>query len=346
MSLTSLPEAGAVCQELLGRPVTQAEPILQGRNSRVFRVALAAGNGLPAESVVLKFYRRDPGDERDRLGVEFGALNFLWQNSVRAVPRPVLADRSRNCAVYEYIEGRLVNAPEIQASDISASVVFLDNLRRLSSLPGTRDLPAASEACFSIADIIRSIEERLSRLRGPGLEAEQERLRAWLDREFVHVMAEVRRWLQSAARGWQIDPDEPLPAASRTLSPSDFGFHNAIRRPDGALAFVDFEYFGWDDPAKTVVDYLLHPGMALAEPFKHQFARAFLDAFGSVPRLAARARLVYPLFGLKWCLIILNDFLPERFAASSSDIRARQFAKAQALLAHIAGSHAANPYLA
>jgi hypothetical protein len=86
--------------------------------------------------------------------------------------------------------------------------------------------------------------------------------------------------------------------------------------------------------------------MALAEPLKHHFARTFLDAFADVPRLAARARLVYPLFGLKWCLIILNDFLPERFAASSGEVRARQFAKAQALLAHIAGSHAANPYLA
>src|SRR6266480_4587472 len=70
-----------------------------------------------------------------------------------------------------------------------------------------------------------------------------------------------------------------LPQASRILSPSDFGFHNAIRRPDGTLAFVDFEYFGWDDPAKTIVDFLLHPGMSVADTLKRRFAAAVEAAF-------------------------------------------------------------------
>ena len=139
--------------------------------------------------------------------------------------------------------------------------------------------------------------------------------------------------------------DAPLPRASQTLSPSDFGFHNAIRRPGGTLAFVDFEYFGWDDPAKTIVDFLLHPGMAIPEPFKHQFAAGMLAAFGDVPGIGARSRIVYPLFGLKWCLIVLNDFLPERRAASTEETRASQFAKAVAMAQQIDQDYRANRYL-
>lgn len=347
MSLVSIPDAASVCRDLIGRPVVEAEPIGLGRNSRVFRIALAGPEGERAESVVLKFYRSDPGDVRDRLGTEFNGLNFLWHNGIRAVPRPILSDRERYCAVYEFIDGQNAAGPDVEARDIAASVVFLANLRRLSGAQGSSALPSASEACFSVADVVRSVGGRLARLQAaPANDEEAHRLQVWLERDFAPVLAAVEHWTLMAAGRWGVDVEEPLPQQSRTLSPSDFGFHNAIRRPDGRLAFVDFEYFGWDDPAKTVVDYLLHPGMALAEDLKHQFAHEFLRAFADVRLLTERARLVYPLFGLKWCLIILNDFLPDRRGASSGESRAAQLAKAGKLVDHIASCHADNPYLA
>ena len=346
MSLTSLPDASAICDELIGRPVLAAEPIGQGRNSRVFRVRLAPQAGGAAESVVLKFYRRDPGDGRDRMGVEFNALTFLWHNSVRVVPRPMVSDRARNCAIYEFIDGRTVAGPDVAAGDITASVDFLANLRRLSGADGSNVLPSASEACFSIADVVTSVGGRLARLQAAAPRDEQgRRLQAWLAGEFTALFGSVQQWIGDASIRWGIGLDRALPREARTLSPSDFGFHNAVRRPGGQLAFVDFEYFGWDDPAKTVSDYLLHPGMALAEDLKHQFAARFLAAFAGVPLVKERARIVYPLFGLKWCLIILNDFLPERRDASSPDVRAVQFMKAEALAAQIARIYVDNPYL-
>jgi hypothetical protein len=44
--------------------------------------------------------------------------------------------------------------------------------------------------------------------------------------------------------------DAPLSARLQVLSLSDFGLHNPLRHPDGKLAFLGFEYFGWDEPAK------------------------------------------------------------------------------------------------
>jgi thiamine kinase-like enzyme len=139
--------------------------------------------------------------------------------------------------------------------------------------------------------------------------------------------------------------DEPLAADVRTLSPSDFGFHNAIRRPDGTLAFVDFEYFGWDDPAKTIADFLLHPGMAIDAALKRRFAAAACRVFSDVPALPARVQMAYALFGLKWVLILLNDFLPERIGQSTDVRRAAQLIKAQTHASRVAAEYSRNPFL-
>jgi hypothetical protein len=97
------PDLQSICRSALGRDMAAAERIGTGRNSRVFRVELDGGD---RRRVVVKVYRRDPGDERDRLGTEFGSLQFLWQNNVRSIPCP-----SRSIALdtapSEYIIGAL-----------------------------------------------------------------------------------------------------------------------------------------------------------------------------------------------------------------------------------------------
>ncbi len=336
----------AICRSALGRDVVLLEPIGTGRNGRVFRVDLDGAETSSPPSVVVKFYRRDRGDERDRLGTEFGGLQFLWKNGVRAVPCPIAIDRDRHCAIYEYIAGEVPTSLALAPEDIDTSVDFLGALKGLRDAAGSDALPAASEACFSLGDIVRSVEGRLERLRrAPPSTGEVARLHRWIGETFDPLMTEVREWCRGAAGRSRIAFDEPIGREARTLSPSDFGFHNAIRRPDGTLAFVDFEYFGWDDPAKTIVDYLLHPGMALGEPLKRRFAARAQAAFADVPTLATRARIVYPLFGLKWALILLNDFLPERFSLAKAEWRRTQLEKAQAIVGRLAGAYAQNPYL-
>jgi hypothetical protein len=345
-SSIAAPDLRAICREALGQDVLASAPIGAGRNSRVFRVDLdTAGDAAPRQAVV-KFYRRDTGDPRDRLGTEFGSLQFLWRNGVRAVARPMAIDRDRQCAIYEYIAGEVATLREVGPDDVDASVSFLGTLKGLRAAPGGEALPPASEACFSLADIVASVERRRERLlRAEAGGDEVVWMRRWLAETFEPLVADVRAWCRDAARRSGIAFAEPIGVAARTLSPSDFGFHNAIRRPDGGLAFVDFEYFGWDDPAKTIADYLLHPGMALADPLKRRFADRAQAVFADLPALAVRARLVYPWFGLKWVLILMNDFLPDRSSHSDTDIRLTQLAKAQAMAARVAGEYADNPFL-
>ncbi len=345
-TISATPDLAGCCRDLLDADLVDAERIGQGRNSRVFRVAVRArGSADDPQTFVVKFYRRDPGDTRERATVEFGGLTFLWQNGVRTIPHPVRADAGRDCAIYGFITGTPAGGGTIGAADIDACVDFLAELKALRSAPGSERLPSASEACFSVADVETSVRSRIARLQASHRADDGRLLHDWVDTTMAPLLDAVVAWGRARARDASIGWDMPLPRASRTLSPSDFGFHNAIRRPDGTLAFVDFEYFGWDDPAKTIVDFLLHPGMAVPEAMKAQFARRMLAAFADVPALAARSRIVYPLFGLKWCSIMLNDFLPERRAASSPETRAAQLAKASAMAGRIERDYLDNRYL-
>ena len=79
-----------------------------------------------------------------------------------------------------------------------------------------------------------------------------------------------------------------------------------MRRADGSLTFIDFEYFGWDDPVKLGADFLWHPAMRLSDAERSQFAHGITDLFGSDPEFAARLAIYFPLYGIRWSLIILN----------------------------------------
>jgi Phosphotransferase enzyme family len=327
-----------ICEEQLGSlPASPPERLGAGRNSRVFRVALE-----DKRVVLFKFYRHDAGDIRDRLATEFNAVRFMWENGVRAIPCAIANDRTRFCAIYEYIDGEPPAA--VAEADVDALVDFLSSLQPLRGKAAGSAIGVASEASFSLAAVEQHVQARADRLRDQA--AETPALRQWFDESFDPLWSDVATWYRSEAALAGRPVDLEIEADRRTLSPSDFGFHNAIRRQDGSLAFVDFEYFGWDDPAKTVVDFLLHPGMTLPETLTKRFAERFLRAFAFVPGLADRARLVYPLFGLKWCLILLNDFLPDRETTATWDVRTAQLRRAGALVDRIRAEYRANPFLA
>ena len=71
-----------------------------------------------------------------------------------------------------------------------------------------------------------------------------------------------RYLLETAQLG--LPSERPLDQQDRCLSPSDFGFHNALAQGE-TVRFIDFEYAGWDDPAKTVCDFFHHPGVPVPD---------------------------------------------------------------------------------
>lgn len=304
-AVTELGEDGlrAVVADLLHRQVASFERVGGGGNNRLYKLALADGS-----CVALKACLDTADDRRDRLGAEFTGLRFLWSHGVRCVPQAIAQDRLRGLAIYDWIDGEPVAAPT--AADLDAVLGFVADLAGLSSLPTTRDLPEASEACLSVRELGEQLRRRLTRLQA----VDRRDLARYLEGEFLPLLD--AHWCNAldGAEIAGIDAEATLPAALQTLSPSDLGFHNAIRRPDGTLAFVDFEYFGRDDPVKLTADFLLHPAMSLDATARRQFLAGCRNAFGDDPLYDTRLRLTYPLYSLRWCLILLNEFLPERWA--------------------------------
>jgi hypothetical protein len=286
-------------------PVTSIDRIRGfGRNSGVYRVA--AGGAIYA----LKQYPERHAGERDRAVIEHDALSFLARHRIAAVPRAFAADAASGYLLLEWIDGGPVEAPE--TADIAAACAFVRAIHALRGADDAKGQPAAAEACLCGAEIVEQIERRVARLAALG--AREPALAAALDGEMRPLFKETASWAEEgyAAAGLAFDRD--VDAAAQTLCPSDFGFHNAMRRPSGELVFIDFDYFGWDDPVKLTADFLLHPGMRLREAQKRQFAAEAFDIYGSDPNFRRRLALLYPLFALRWCMILLNEFLPERWA--------------------------------
>lgn len=315
-----------------------------GRSAAGFRVVPLAGGGNNRvmsvlsgdERLVAKWYWHDATDTRDRLGAEYAFLEHAWRIGLRCVPRPWACDASAHLALYEFVEGQKLAPGSLNAEHVLDAAAFFAMLNSSGSRAAAVGLPDASEACFSIAAHFRMVDARIERLSGivPG---------GAVDREARDFSAELEaRWAQVKAGILHKlpDSDRMLPKEERCLSPSDFGFHNALERQDGRLCFLDFEYAGWDDPAKAVGDFFAHPGSPVPRAHFEAFLAAATAPFPDPNAVAARARVLERVFRVKWCCIILNEFLPaaarrRRFADPGADPSARKSAqldKARALL--------------
>ena len=250
----------------------------------------------------LKIYPVD--STHDRLLSESVALNGLVESGSRQVAKMLMQDFDLGVGLFEWIEGQPVSI--IYQSDIESSVLLLSSLHRLKNEQLFIKAPLASAACFSGVDIEAQIARRIAQFQ----QARQENpeLEIFFAEIFLPTLSEVIPW---ARDHWPKDDDyrTPIKKTRRTLSPSDFGFHNAVRRSDGSVVFIDFEYFGWDDPVKLLCDFIFHPGMCLSEEQQSLWLTAALKIYG----IELRQRLIasLPLYGLIWCLIVLNDFRPE-----------------------------------
>ena len=339
----------AALARLLNRNVTGVERIGGGRNSQVYKVAV---NG--AECFALKAYFRHAADNRDRLATEFNSYSYLWANGFREIPQPVVADHERGWAVYQFIEGEKVPPGEAGEAEVNAAVDLLGRLRELSRKTESRELGAASEAFFAVGQVVANVRQRWQRVcAAEGETAPYRALRDFLGSELTPLLEQVIRWSEARLQTPGLSFTRELGWEQRTLSPSDFGFHNALRQRDGRIIFLDFEYFGWDDPAKMISDFLLHPAMDLSPDLKKKFASAVLRRFSDFPALLGRVESVYPLFGLKWCMILLNEFLSDsfqrrQFAAVAVTDRAalqmQQLDKARRMLNRIRSEYEHFPY--
>lgn len=296
-------EAAASLLAQLGKPAPKDVLSLPGgRNNRVWRVECGT------EAFLLKSYFWSESDPRDRLGQEWAFLEFLRSIGSGKAPEPIAKNAPSRFALLEFIVG---DPPqEITESDILDAVRFFAEMN--SQREFAKNLPPVSEACFSMQEHLDSVLKRVERLTQiqPDSEVHVETI-GFIESAITPLWKTIKARIEKISSS---DRQSILPVSERCLSPSDFGFHNALRQSDGSLRYVDFEYAGWDDPAKTLIDFTNQPDRVLPDDLATLFLKKTSSLFPNPESLHKRITLLTPLYQLKWACICLNAFFPNRLS--------------------------------
>ena len=242
--------------------------------------------------IAKEFIDRDPDEGAER---EFQSLQLLLPLGL--APRPI----SRVSAAAEH-------GPVVLYE-------FLEGLRWPRRPPSPEQLRQLAEAYIQINSLPTD---------GGWLAANMDIPLSYREAAFRRTFEDYALWAKSAYPPARlaaelcikaIDRLRPNVAALAAATPAllfcqtDARFANFIERPDGGVAFVDWEDAGLRDPARQIADLLMHANqedlLSLEEwrPFTDRYYGALK---GTDPDLEQRVHTCLPLFCIFWLSVIIQ----------------------------------------
>lgn len=307
-------------QEKLSFTVRDATEIQAGQNNRLFHVVSKEGNDL-----FVKFYQKD---NARRLQREFRAFSFLNSKGFTDVPKAHFKNLENNYAVYSFEKGISKKADEITKGDLDTILKFIVKLQEFIKNKIKTKFPLGKMACTTVQGNIDNINYRLKEhsrnKKSSQLHPEVARLLQGIDpQKAIHeLLGETLANFETRLINYELKDDE------LRLSPIDFGPQNIIFRPNNTLCFVDFEYFGWDDPFKIVADFTNHDkNSQLASNKKEHFMKGYIKQKGLSKEAKKRLDLITKLNKIEWLTVYLGSVGPRiiksrRFADTNFDEKA------------------------
>jgi thiamine kinase-like enzyme len=325
--------AKALIPDLKNQLDIQITPITGGGNNRAYLIQ-TKNNRLFA-----KQYFQTHLDTRDRLYAEYTFSSFAWKNDITNIAKPIAQDKQNLIGFYEYIEGRKLTVSEITTEEISQALKFLITLNNKREL-ADENLHDASEACFSLIEHFQLVERRIEILQNIKIEDKlDQKAKIFVDNELFSTWLQLKKSSLASISADLLN--KKVNQTDKILSPSDFGFHNVLLTTDNKLKFIDFEYAGWDDPAKLIGDFFSQPALPVSMKYFTEFANAVSNLTSEPELTFERIKILLPIIRLKWCCIALNCFAPQfklhkSFANGiSEEFREKQIVKAQNILTSI-----------
>jgi hypothetical protein len=277
------------------------EQVKRGGNNCVYKIDIGS------ETILGKVYHRDTHDSRDRFGQEVAFIKYLKSIQNKESPSLIAQDLTAGTVCFDWIEGTNFDSVLTLTNDYWMQCFsFLKNIQVGKNSIEAKSLPDGSEAAFSLREHLALLQNRRDYWYGHN-DTIPEEIRSFL-------MTELDQEYKSLAKELISHPDfnRELEPEEKIISPSDFGLHNAKLNKRNRLIFFDFEYAGWDDPAKTVADFFAQP--RFPAPFQEvdNLLSIFSEIFPSnvMACFLRRLPLVDSIIRLKWCYILLNDFHP------------------------------------
>lgn len=278
---------------LLKNNKIKVNKIKGGGNSNLFKIQINKKN-----KYIGKLY---PHTGNSNIIVESSAINLLDKFSIQKKSGNIFLDKNKKFAIYPFING--YKQKKMNKKIMNHSINFIKDIKNKSSNNFKFN---ASASCFAFIDIKNQIFNRLELLKYH--KKNNKKLNFFIKNKLIIEIPKIINYFE---KKWPTNIHENLKKSYQILSPSDFGLHNVILNKKN-IYFIDFEYFGWDDPAKLTSDFILHPAMDLTIQQKKYWVQSLIKLFINDKNFASRLRNSFYLYGIIWCLILLNEFLPNK----------------------------------
>lgn len=293
-------------EQLFGPTDIEATQQSGGANNRVYLWQA------PKNPVILKLYGKAAEGLPDRFVAETEFLQYANTVAHGYVPDFLDNDQNLRVVAMEFLDGpkfEVNDGPKL--ADIRRAAEFLSFLNDDMDLARQSVSSPAAEGYLSLSQHAENIQGRVDSLGHRHLPSK-------FQNEAKVLISKVKKAWQVAGEKLNTSLSEGDVADSLSkefccISPSDFGFHNAVATSKGTQ-FYDFEFAGWDDPTKAIVDFFLQPRIRVPQ----QHFSILQDAVASsipIDILLPRAKVLNLILQVKWTTIVLAVLRPERLEA-------------------------------
>ena len=290
--------------------VSKISTIKNKGNSYLYKIVLENNY-----NYLYKKYFNEKLFNHSRLNAEKKTYDYLNKYKIQKNNFPLYFNTELNFALIEWYDGKKIKF--MNNSYLEEFILFIKkiNTNKISKI---KYFDNASASCFSYSNIKEQIYFRLNNINK--FAENNKELSFFLNNDIKFFL---NRILVDSKLNWPTKSNKLLDISKRILSPSDFGLHNALVMSN-KLKFFDFEYFGWDDPAKLICDFILHPSMSLSIDQKKYWIKSLINYFYKDTYLIHRIKNSYFLYGVIWCLIILNIYTNNKFNLNTNEYKKLQ----------------------
>ena len=221
-------------------------------------------------------------------------------------PQKIVSNYEGNFSIYNFIKGKKIKKIKLNHIDQCVNFIITIQSKKNNFLKRLKNKYFyAQEKCLNLSDHIASIIKKKNRLKYSIKNSKNIKLTNFFFKKLDPKLSEIIKDIKKNYSKYNLD--YKVRSNKLILSPSDFGFHNIIENHN-KLFFLDFEYCGIDDPRKLICDFICQPDVYL----NNKIINYFLKSINKNKIFNFKEKDVFyliKLYRVKWCLIILNDFV-------------------------------------
>lgn len=259
---------------------------------------------------VLKKIKTAPTPTFDRYLAEKQFLHLT--NTIGVLNTPKLIDfyDSERILILEYIEpDNNLELKNVNVQQINACIKFLHEVNSKKELSINLVEQRAAESYLDLNGHLDNINSRILNFNTHHLSDDNKNnaneLLILLNNKWEILKDETLNFIEMNPNKNNIDKSFLI------ISPSDFGFHNVVISK-GINYFIDFEFSGWDDPAKLYCDFILQPKIPIPKYFHTLVKHKFLNKI-YLAEYKDRIDILYNLLKFKWYLIKYSFLNKDKF---------------------------------